>query len=158
MPHPKLPEEESFRDLSRLYVAMTRAKTQLLVSYSGAPSRFVEVARDAFTEASFDEHAEPADLKDITMPAAALPKLHEPVNWRLDGRQFVKTLDAIGLPRPVQDVITTKVTGVQVLQGSRRKQVEWKDFESFYATMQDARKRHLIISEGSWQALYEHFG
>ena len=158
MPHPQLPEEESFRDLSRLYVAMTRAKTQLLVSYSGTLSKFLELARDTFTDATFQEHAEPLEIAQLQMPTPAIPNRHDPEMWRLDGQQFLKTLDATGLPRAVQDVIATKVSGVVKLQGAKRKQAEWKDFESFYSTMQDPRKRHMIISEESWMTLYQHFG
>lgn len=157
MPHPQLPEEESFRDLSRLYVAMTRAKTQLIVSYSAGLSRFVEAARDCFTEATYEEHAEPTELGALQMPSPAIPQRHDPEMWSLNGRQFLKTLDATGLPRVVQDIIATKVSGVTKLQGSKRRQTEWKDFHSFYSAMQDPRKRHMIISEESWKSLYQHF-
>ena len=158
MPHPQLPEEESFRDLSRLYVAMTRAKTQLLVSYSGALSTFLEAARDTFTDTTFQEHVEPLEIGQLQMPTPAIPKRHDPEMWSLNGQQFLKTLDATGLPRVVQDIIATKVSGVVKLQGAKSKQTEWNDFESFYSTMQDPRKRHMIISEESWRALYQHFG
>lgn len=157
MPHPQLPEEESFRDLSRLYVAMTRAKTQLIVSYSAGLSRFVEAARDCFTEATYEEHAEPTELGALQMPSPAIPQRHDPEMWSLNGRQFLKTLDATGLSRVVQDIIATKVSGVTKLQGSKRRQTEWKDFHSFYSAMQDPRKRHMIISEESWKSLYQHF-
>ena len=157
MPHPQLPEEESFRDLSRLYVAMTRAKTQLIVSYSVGLSRFVEAARDCFTEATYEEHAEPAELGALQMPSPAIPQRHDPEMWSLNGRQFLKTLDATGLPRVVQDVIATKVSGITKLQGAKSRQIEWKDFHSFYSAMQDPRKRHMIISEESWKSLYQHF-
>lgn len=157
MPHPQLPEEESFRDLSRLYVAMTRAKTQLIVSYSAGLSRFVEAARNCFTEATYEEHAEPTELGALQMPSPAIPQRHDPEMWSLNGRQFLKTLDATGLPRVVQDIIATKVSGVTKLQGSKRRQTEWKDFHSFYSAMQDPRKRHMIISEESWKSLYQHF-
>jgi hypothetical protein len=83
MPHPQLPEEESFRDLSRLYVAMTRAKTQLIVSYSAGLSRFVEAARDCFTEATYEEHAEPTELGALQMPSPAIPQRHDPEMWSL---------------------------------------------------------------------------
>ena len=41
IPVPSLPEEESWRDARRLYVAFTRARDQLVLTWSGEPSRFV---------------------------------------------------------------------------------------------------------------------
>ena len=120
-------------------------------------SRFVEAARDCFTEATYEEHAEPTELGALQMPSPAIPQRHDPEMWSLNGRQFLKTLDATGLPRVVQDIIATKVSGVTKLQGSKRRQTEWKDFHSFYSAMQDPRKRHMIISEESWKSLYQHF-
>ena len=41
IPNPATPSQEQFRDLSKLYVAMTRAKLQLILSHSGAPSPYL---------------------------------------------------------------------------------------------------------------------
>ena len=42
IPNPATPPREQFRDLSKLYVAMTRAKLKLILSYSGDPSPYLE--------------------------------------------------------------------------------------------------------------------
>lgn len=42
IPNPATPSHEQFRDLSKLYVAMTRAKLKLILSYSGDPSPYLE--------------------------------------------------------------------------------------------------------------------
>jgi AAA domain len=41
IPVPSLPEEEAWRDASRLYVAFTRARDELVLTHSGEPSRFL---------------------------------------------------------------------------------------------------------------------
>ena len=46
LPRPDLPEEEAWRDARRLYVAMTRARDELLITYSGQPSRFLSGIKD----------------------------------------------------------------------------------------------------------------
>jgi len=158
MPHPILPEEESFRDLSRLYVAMTRAKTQLLVSYHGAPSKFIDVARDTFTEAEFSEHAELMRDFHIELPAAALPELRDPDVWDCSAKPFLKSRDAVGLSRPTQDVILARVTGKNLKRGARHKQHEWKNFGSFISSMQNPTARNQIISAEAWDALNKHIG
>lgn len=156
MPHPILPDEESFRDLSRLYVAMTRAKTQLLVSYHGTPSKFVMVARDTFTEGQFLEHAELGEAPGLELPAPAVPELKNPDVWNHSAKPFLKSRDAVGMSRPVQDALLASVTGRILLQGSRHKQRQWKDFGSFISSMQNPAARNQVISAEAWQALNEH--
>ena len=56
VPNPNIPERESYRDLSRLYVAMTRAKIELFISYSDELSSFFDNAKEYFVEASWVEH------------------------------------------------------------------------------------------------------
>lgn len=156
MPHPILPAEESFRDLSRLYVAMTRAKSQLLVSYHGTPSRFVEVARDTFTEGQFLEHAELSEGFDIELPAPAVPNLRDPDVWGSSAKPFLKSRDAVGMSRIVQDALLARVTGKSLLRGPRHKQMEWKTFGSFISVMQNPSARNQVISAEAWDALNSH--
>ena len=156
MPHPILPAEESFRDLSRLYVAMTRAKSQLLVSYHGTPSRFIEVARVTFTEGQFSEHAELSESLNIELPAPAVPVLRDSDVWASSAHSFLKSRDAVGMSRLIQDAIVTNVTGKDLMRGSQHKQAEWKTFGSFISSMQSPRGRHKVISEEAWEALNRH--
>lgn len=156
MPHPILPEEESFRDLSRLYVAMTRAKSQLLVSYHGTLSRFVEVARDTFTEGNWREHAELTEDFDIKLPPPAVPNLKNSDVWGSSAKPFLKSRDAVGMSRLAQDAILARVTGTSLLRGSRHKQAEWKTFGSFISSMQSPNARNQVISPEAWEAINSH--
>jgi hypothetical protein len=158
IPHPNLPQEESFRDLSRLYVAMTRAKTQLLVSFTASLSPFIVAAESEFVRSRYEEHVSRSSPPKLEMPAASIPRRREPFAWQLTGDQFLKTLDAVGLPRNVQDVIKTKVSGRHTLRGSKMKQLSWQKFEEFYSAMQNPRNRNEVISKEAWESLYRHFG
>jgi superfamily I DNA/RNA helicase len=42
IPNPALPNEEHWRDARRLYVAMTRARDELILTHTGEPSRFLQ--------------------------------------------------------------------------------------------------------------------
>jgi hypothetical protein len=42
IPNPALPDEEYWRDARRLYVAMTRARDELVLTYTGEPSQFLQ--------------------------------------------------------------------------------------------------------------------
>ncbi|NWG75486.1 MAG: AAA family ATPase [Rubrivivax sp.] len=153
MPHPDLPPEESFRDLCRLYVAMTRAKTQLVLSYSGTPSPFVAAARDAFVESPFGEYAERAERPDLQLPPASIPKLGDQEAWARNGRGFLRSRDAVGLDRTLQDEILSHVTGIERVVGRERKQTEWRTFGGFAKAMEQPRVRHQVISEEAWANL-----
>lgn len=156
LPHPNLPAEESFRDLCRLYVAMTRAKTQLVVSYSSTVSQFIAAARENFVEAAFDDYAECQSTQGCVLPAAAIPKLLDPEAWGRPGIGFLKSRGAVGLDRVVQNEILSHVTGTERRRGREQKQLEWKTFGSFAKDMEDPRARHQIISEEAWASLVEH--
>ena len=154
LPHPNLPAEESFRDLCRLYVAMTRAKTQLVVSYSSTVSPFVDAARESFLEAAFAEHAERVSIEDCTLPAAAIPKLLDTEAWGRAGTEFLKSRDAVGLDRVVQEEILSHVPGVE--KHLKEKQHGWKTFGAFVKDMENPRMRHRNISEEVWTNLSRH--
>ena len=163
LPHPNLPAEESFRDLCRLYVAMTRAKTQLVVSYSSSASPFITAARESFVEAPFADYAECVSIQGRTLPAAAIPKLLDTEAWGRPGAGFLKSRDAVGLDRVVQEEVLNHVTGTErrrALPGRKgtSKQLEWKTFGSFISSMQNPSARHQVISPEAWDALNSHLG
>ena len=156
LPHPNLPAEESFRDLCRLYVAMTRAKTQLVVSYSLNVSPFIAAARESFVEAAFADYAEMASTQGCAFPAASIPELLDAEAWGRQGTGFLKSRDAVGMTRVVQEEILSHVTGIERTRGRERKQLEWKTFGSFAKGVEDPRVRHQIISEEAWIDLVRH--
>ncbi len=154
LPHPSLPAEESFRDLCRLYVAMTRAKTQLVLSYSGKPSTFIEAAAESFVNATFEEYADRSAADVSHLPEPNVPSVLDPTTWGRKGVPFIKSRDAAGMTKVVQDEIIAHVSGRELTRG--RRQLEWKTFGSFVTAMQNPRARHLVVTEPTWQALSEH--
>jgi len=154
MPHPALPPEESFRDLCRLYVAMTRAKTQLVLTYSGKPSPFIEVAIDTFVESELKDYADCAPIGDFPLPSQSVPALMDICAWNADATHFLKSRDAVGLDRVLQTELLEHVAGRDVISGS--KQTCWKTFVSFVEGMKSPSVRNLIISIEAWKNLSTH--
>ncbi|SIT31705.1 3'-5' exonuclease [Achromobacter sp. MFA1 R4] len=158
IPHPELPENESFRELCRLYVALTRAKTELIVSSHTAPSRFITVAQDdCFNVGTWAEHI---DCKlaplQVQWPSPMLQKVGRTESWTVKGRDFLRLRDAVGLSTTVQEEILVHVTGsarTQTGPGGTRKQVEWRDFSSFYRAMKDPKNRGGVLSEVAWEEI-----
>ena len=64
IPNPTLPIEESWRDARRLYVAITRARDEVVFTYAFEPSRFLEQMPDLVkytaAEQEFPEIKDPA--------------------------------------------------------------------------------------------------
>lgn len=163
IPHPELPEHESFRDLCKLYVALTRAKTELVVSFSEKVSRFISVAEEeCFNVGTWGEHVEVVEELSISLPPPALRRVGNTADWSVPGRAFLRLREAVGLGQIVHEEILSHVTGQVKTQGGSssgtRKQIEWKDFTSFYSDMASPSKRNLIISDQVWNELQGKLG
>lgn len=162
IPHPDLPKEESFRDLCKLYVAMTRAKLELILSYSGEVSPFIAASEDKFTTAKFADYGVAKDIHGLVLPPPALAKKIDRTLWFVSGKAFLKLRDAVGLPENVQQEILDHVTGVERTSGhsgKNRRQIEWKTFMRFYEAMNlGVRSRNQIISEPAWEVLSQKYG
>ena len=158
IPHPDLPEHESFRELFKLYVALTRAKTELIVSFHEGLSRFVDGAREHFNQASWSEHVdEPTDIAGVVWPLPTLRQMGKVANWAVTGLEFLRMREAVGLSQPVQDELLQHVTGsirTETRSGSgTRKQIEWREFSSFYQDMAAPVSRNGIMSNEAWSEL-----
>jgi len=132
LPPQNVPEEEAFRSGCQLYVAMTRAREELYLSYSGEVSHWLYKAKE---QLSFLEWDEVMDLSDEFKPVKP-ESLHEFESeqherrqaLKLNGRQFLYTSWALGLSPEAQEKIIDLVDGF----GSIRKggRVKWKDMAS----------------------------
>ena len=119
IPNPATPEREQFRDLSKLYVAMTRAKLQLVLSYSGVPSAYIVKAEETLLHGKWTDFVSKEEVSDLGVPPD-LDDLRKPVDNKpvddvspfgsMTGEQFLYTPGALGLsPRLIgklRDLIT----------------------------------------------------
>ena len=161
IPHPELPEQESFRELCKLYVALTRAKTDLIVSFNKAPSLFVQRAKDeCFNVGSWDEHVvAPVDISKMHWPAPSLKRLGNKNNLAVIGKEFLRMREAVGLSLQVQQELIDHVTGTPKTQGRAgvsSRMIEWRDFLSFFEDMAKPRVRGTLVSDEAWNELRSH--
>lgn len=123
LPNPSLPREEAYRDLSRFYVAMTRAKKNLIVSYSGEISKFLINSTDYFLEDRWNNHIVNENYIEISAPCASgrLERFQsndyeygENLEYEdLTGKQLLLTRNAIGMKKERQDRLLKYITGVR---------------------------------------------
>lgn len=141
------PEKEQYRDLAKLYVAMTRAKRQLVVSFSSRKSLFLKGADEWFFEATWDEYIDTALVKSKGVPdtletiRAGEYTDHSVDIFELNGSDFLYQSEAIGLPLTLVEKIRTLIDGKGVIRNGNR--VKWrslktaaKDIESSPASRQ----------------------
>ncbi len=159
IPHPNLPEHESYRELCKLYVALTRAKKELVVSYHSTLSNFIASAEDCFNPASWYEHGnQGGDLTAFVWPSPSLRQVGNISNWSVSGKEFLRMREAVGLTASAQDQILQRVTGIVRTEaraggGGRTKQIEWKEFGSFFQDMESPLSRAGILSNEAWDEL-----
>ena len=161
IPNPQLPERESFRELCKLYVALTRAKRELVVSYSRSYSTFLKGSEDHFSIGPWQEH----EVVPAVIAEAKWPKGHSPAGnpdeWCVKGRDFLRLRDAVGLSTSAQDAVLNCVTGRPLERriAGRNRQLEWTEFKGFYdALSSNPRARVNVISNEAWEELNKKYG
>lgn len=128
IPDPHLPDEERSREVAMLYVAMTRAKMDLCISYSGRMSSIFEHCRQFFVDDSWHSYwgsvanlpqlAMPEHIVDFRVDAVRLP-------WQqMTGNEFLFTDHAIGLSPELIGAIREHTNGPPQRKG--RVDIRWR--------------------------------
>lgn len=150
IPHPALPAEESYRELCKLYVAMTRAKTELIVSYVDFPSRFLTDALHKFTSSNWEIYATAADLRHdfyLSEQYSSVAAIHE-MGKTADEILFLP--HAVGMSTAAQEKLVQLITGTNRFKNKR--QVEWKNFDNLMhdVLLKSTLRAYNNISDGVW--------
>ena len=127
IPNPSTPEKERFRDLSKLYVAMTRAKLQLVLSYSGAPSSYISRAEEQLLSGKWAAYM-PADSVRMLGIPQDLGHYRDsegraPVGL-MSGEKFLYTRAALGISPSLIAKLRNLVTGRR--RNLERVPIEWR--------------------------------
>jgi hypothetical protein len=146
LPDRTAPEEERYRDLAMLYVAMTRAKTDLVLSWSGAPSPLLRGAEAKLLAGSWDEYV--PDLAMLThVPVPQHLDAYRDGNhrkpWRdMTAEEFLYSESAIGVSVELSAKMRALVTGRGVKK--RDLQLQWARLgQAADSFRRDARCRNL---------------
>ena len=123
--------EEAFRDACKLYVAMTRAKRELVLSFNRKASHWILAVGDAILIDLWSEF-EIADERFRTSEPDVLPEV-EIINgsedeFALSGRQFLYTHLALDLSPDTQDKLVEIVDGKGRLTADATKpRLRWRN-------------------------------
>ena len=135
LPDDRIPPDEQYRDLARFYVTMTRAKKNLIVSWSRSRSSYLEKVEDAFLVGQWKDFLEhkpdPMPLPERLSQLRTQQEERIPVALQ-NAQRFLYHQHAIGFPAPVIEQLRKYVTGTGRTQGPRKERIEWKDVGSAY--------------------------
>jgi hypothetical protein len=127
LPDRTAPAEERYRDLAMLYVAMTRAKTDLVLSWSGAPSVFLEAAGEKFLAGTWGDYVPDLDkLPRVPIPQHlnAYRDGHHRKPWRgMTAEEFLYSEYAIGVSAELSAKLRVLIDGTGLRKG--RQPLKW---------------------------------
>lgn len=122
--------EEAFRDACRLYVAMTRAKRELIMSFNGVASPWILAVGDTISIDAWNE-VETLERDLLSGTPERLPEVEKiegsEDEFGLTGRDFLFTSLALDLAPETQDKLVDIVDGKGALMGGNvRRRLRWK--------------------------------
>ena len=150
-PNPNIPEQEQFRDLARFYVAMTRTKTELIISYSKQESKYISDTKldyDNFVlRQTWQEYfgnkiptliGKPEKLEDFQQDRLIPDNLLD-----MSGEQFLYTFQAVGLDLTTIEKISSLIDGKGAT--NRFGSIRWRTMKEAKQDIRyNARARHLL--------------
>lgn len=126
IPNPLSPPAEWYREICKFYVAMTRAKLQLIVSYSDIKSDLLTDCEDSFISAEWAEHEEMSLIDKFAIPSPMrVSHEQDAAILSMTGEEFLYTKRAVGISRELADKMTSLIAGQSVSRNSRP--TEWKN-------------------------------
>lgn len=145
LPDYAAPQEERFRDLAKLYVAMTRAKSDLLLSWSASPSPFLKSTRQTFLRAPWSDYVD-VDLAPLVEIPPKLESFRDGTHrkpWQaMTGEEFLVSGLALGVSTDLSAKIRALVDGRGLRKG--RDSLKWRTLgsaaEAYY---REPRVKHL---------------
>lgn len=157
-PNPRLPHNEWFREISKLYVAMTRAKKELIITYSNTLSHVFNDLDQYFTIGTkWLDYLDPSKLIN-TIAFSKSNDSQVSSSLLCTGLEYLYTVNAVGLSGSAQDKILSIVTGRAVL--SKGVPEECKTISDFIAMLKNNRIKPQVtrlIGASTILELKEHF-
>jgi hypothetical protein len=127
LPPSGAPKQEVFRSASELYVAMTRAKNQLVLSFSGTVCDWL--AKLQMSISQWSDVVDTDGLPVVSIPGflQEFPDLDDFNLRNLTGTEFLFTSYARGLDVELQKRLEELVDGQGLVQAGTQRRLKWKN-------------------------------
>ncbi len=131
LPSLKIPQKEWFREISKLYVSMTRAKRELIISESSGRSEIFENSIDLFlTDTNWNDYVSiETSNKSFNLINNGLEQNFGSLKSET-GHNFLYNDLAVGLSTTSQDKILNVVTGIKSTDHNGRPD-NWRNMFEF---------------------------
>lgn len=132
-PNPKLPQSEKFREISKLYVSMTRAKKELIISYNKELSEVFEKSLFFFnSDTNWEDYIDTVQAAKVDISTSSTVTVFNKIeNYKmLNGRQFLYQPVAVGLSIPAQQKLVNLVNG-KSSTGTNGLPDGWRNIDNF---------------------------
>lgn len=126
-PNSELPREEWFREISKMYVAMTRAKKDLVVSFHDSYSLVFESSLSYFTESVWSDYVENPKIHIDKIPKSRETVLAESIE-NMTGTEFLYTRLALNFSPDALDRLETRVTKTKI-RDHKNKRDTWRNLK-----------------------------
>jgi len=142
LPPQDAPEEEKHRAACKLYVAMTRAKRELILSFHGSASPWITAVNDHL-DTDLWSHYEAVVPEFVNGVPELLPEAEsgdDPRDLlRLTGSEFLYTGYAIGLSLEAQGKLAELATGRGAVRGGTNQKVRWENVGALLEDLTSSR-------------------
>jgi len=148
LPARDAPLEEGFRDLCKLYVAMRRAKRELILSFHGPASKWLEAVSGTISMDHWNtyENLDPGMLQGKPNALSELdPNVQDADPLSLTGTQFLYTSDALGLSPDTQEKLADLVDGKGLIRGGSGRRLKWATVGSLLSDLNDSRMQDGLL-------------
>lgn len=158
IPNPELPQDEWFREVSKIYVAMTRAKKELIITFSDVLSPIFESCISYFTVNTWSDYI--VDIENIKPKVVPVNKTRFSSNGvkNMTGKEFLYTKSAVGLSLEAQLKLIETVNGNKTTLNGE--QVEWPNLGYFIDDLKSMRhtpKFNRILGKTVYKEIVEKF-
>lgn len=148
LPPRDTPVEEAHRAACKLYVAMTRARRELVLSFHGTASPWITDVSESIGTALWAEFEE-LDPAHIAGVPELLPEI-EPESglssaYTLSGEQFLYTNFALGLSVEAQEKLVELVDGRGLVRSRSGRRVKWSNVGSLLRDLRQSRLHDTLL-------------
>jgi hypothetical protein len=148
LPARDAPAEEGFRDICKLYVAMTRAKHELVLSFHGSASKWLLAVSGTISM----DHWQTVENLDVNLLQGAPrvlseldPNVQATDSLSLTGVEFLYTSDALGLSPDAQEKLAELVDGKGLIRGGSGRRLKWATMGSLLADLNESRMQDGLL-------------
>ncbi|WP_170755607.1 3'-5' exonuclease [Ruegeria lacuscaerulensis] len=161
LPPAGVPKDELYRFSCQLYVAMTRAKNDLYLSYHSQKSRWLSDIGDQLTEFEWsDIESLPAEQllsKPERLPDVEWSETNENDLFGLSGHQFCFTKHAMGLSNETIDKLIELVDGKGLRAAGGRGSLKWRSVRNAIMAVESEANARRVFGPQVSKELREKF-